>query len=160
MMTVSLSGEKAAGRVAFVDDGDYELACQHSWAVHERTRQSGGVDGPYAQAKVGRHSTIFLHTLITGWPMTDHRNHNGLDCQRSNLRPATFSQNGANQRPRAGCTSRFKGVSRCPTGWLARIRINGRLLYLGIHPTEEAAAGAYDVAAYEAWGEYACLNFG
>lgn len=90
----------------------------------------------------------------------DHRNGNGLDNRRDNLRRATMSQNIANQFPRGG-SSKYKGVCRSKRsgGWLAQICVNRKSIYLGRFGTEEEAARAYDVKAKEVWGEFARLNF-
>ena len=163
MRTIPLAGKKAAGRVALVDDEDYDLVMAYVWYCNEGR---GYNHGPYAIASVrlpdGRRSMIFMHKLLTGWPRTDHANHDGLDNQRRNLRPATSSQNQANRhRTRSSGTSQFKGVywDRRDSWWIARIMINRRHHVLGYFRAEEDAARAYDAAALEAWGEYAYLNF-
>jgi AP2 domain len=163
MMTVPLHGKKAAGRVALVDDEDYDLVMQHRWFVSERVRK-GRLHGPYVIANSwvgGTHSTIKMHSLITGWSMVDHQDHDGLNNQRSNLRPTTPSRNQRNGRARLNSTSRFKGVcwNSGRKKWLAQIRIDGRNRYLGLFSCEEDAARFYDMMAWEAWGEDACLNF-
>ena len=159
MRTIVLGGRKAAGRVALVDDEDFEMACQRAWHVHGHVRPGGGIDGPYAKANLGGGATIFLHNLITGLRYIDHVNGDGLDCRRSNLRAATKSQNGANRRSSAGSSSRYKGVSARRGRWQARIRVNGQFVYLGVFGSEEEAARTYDAAALAAWGEFARLNF-
>jgi hypothetical protein len=102
-----------------------------------------------------------MHRLLAAWPLVDHEDGNGLNNQRANLRPATQSQNLANQRKRPGLTSQFKGVRWYGklTPWRASISIGGRRVHLGSFITEEAAARAYDAAALAEWGEYARLNF-
>lgn len=163
MRTIPLGGALAAGRVALVDDEDYELVSRHSWCVWVR-RQPGKNSGPYAVTGIpagGTFRNIRMHKLITGWPQTDHKDHDGLNNQRSNLRPATQSQNQGNQRPQAGRSSRYKGVGWL-TGqrkWRAYIKIDGKSIHLGLFTSEEDAARAYDFAAIAAWGEFACLNF-
>lgn len=158
MMTVPLHGKNAEGRAALVDDADYDLVMTYRWNANLRGNTT------YAMAYrrgSGRPSVnIMMHKLITGWPQTDHVNHDGLDNQRANLRPATQSQNQANALPRGG-TSRYRGV--CWFGrrdkWMARITISGRGVFLGYFTGEEDAARAYDHAALAAWGEYARPNF-
>jgi len=167
MRTVALGGKKADGRVALVDDADYELVSRYRWHVHEQSRGPGRRPaGPYARAGVynpadRRTTMILMHILITGISTgIDHANANGLDNQRENLRPTGQGLNSANMRPATGKTSRFKGVRRHREGkWEARIRIAGRSVYLGIFPVEDDAARAYDMAALAEWGEFARLNF-
>lgn len=165
MRTIILNGQKARGRVALVDDGDYALVSRHSWHVLEQNRGPGRrLAGPYARAgiyiPVLRHTQmVLMHVMITGIHTgIDHINGNGLDNQRHNLRPAGQSLNSANMRA-YGRSSRFKGVRQHRGGkWEARIRI-GQPVYLGLFDSEEAAALAYDAAARAAWGEFARVNF-
>ena len=98
----------------------------------------------------------------------DHRDGNTLDNRRENLRVATAAQNVRNARKkRSATTSRYKGVffTRGRKGrslskpWQAQIRRGGKNRYLGCFETAEAAALAYDTAARETFGEFACLNF-
>jgi hypothetical protein len=159
MKTVPLGGKKAAGRVALIDDGDYDLVMQYQWHVQEQPRP-GRTHGPYAMASIGEGQRILMHKLLTGWLRTDHKDGNGLNNQRSNLREATGSQNQCNTGPRGG-SSRFKGVSwdRATGNWRANIQIDGKGRNLGRFADEEAAARAYDSAAAWFHGEFAHLNF-
>lgn len=103
----------------------------------------------------------------------DHKDGNGLNNQRENLRRATISQNNANKR--ATGNSSFLGVhykiyknkkrkdgtrssAEFPK-WYSSIRINGKSKFIGHFPTEEEAARAYDFKAKEVHGEFARLNF-
>lgn len=163
-MTVILHGSVAAGRVALVDDEDYELVSRHRWHAAERHRPSGRTEGPYASTGVqtqGRQTKIFMHKMITGYALTDHIDHNGLNNQRSNLRPATVAQNVHHNSPHSGSSSRYKGVCwhRQISRWQAAIRIDGRNVHLGVFDSEVAAARVYDAAAQDVFGEYAYLNF-
>lgn len=93
--------------------------------------------------------------------LVDHRNGDGLDCRRGNMRLATYAQNCANSRVRATSMTGFKGVrsdSRRPGLWRAAIG-KRPTKYLGWFKTPEDAARAYDKAARERWGEFALCNF-
>jgi hypothetical protein len=146
--------------VALVDREDYDLATLvGKWSARPNHYTV------YAQRKIQRPgrtpSTIGLHVFLTGWPLVDHVNGNGLDNRRANLRPATHTQNNANARLRRDNRTGYKGVGqwggRLP--YVARIRSEGHLHYLGRYATPEDAARAYDVAAVEHFGPYARLNF-
>jgi hypothetical protein len=150
----------AGGRTAFVDDADYvQVVAAGPWHARRNGRTT------YAQRHVlradGVRTTQQLHTFLTGWSYVDHRNCNGLDNQRTNLRQATQHQNNANSRARNGTTSAFKGVSwRKRTGnWCAQIRSGDQNVHLGYFDTEEDAARAYDLAACDMFGEFARANF-
>lgn len=162
MSRIPLRGARAAGRVALIDGKDRRLVSGYAWQVLESKRK-GRKPTAYAYARIrrdGREVTVYMHRLITGWPMTDHINHDGLDNRRRNLRPATPAQNAQNRRPHPGTSSRYKGVgwNRRGRNWTAVINLAGRRLYLGHFTNEEDAALAYNAAALEAWGDYAWLN--
>lgn len=166
MRTIPLHGKKAAGRVALVDDGDYELASQYRWLIEETARTKGKRDsGPYAitwiNTGTGKRTAIRMHNLITGITGVDHRDHDGLNNQRSNLRAATAAQNLYNARGALGATSEHKGVfwNSRRERWQATVTLNAKLHHLGFYISETEAALAYDDAAREYFGEFAYLNF-
>jgi hypothetical protein len=143
------------GYKAIVDDIDYTLVSKYTWFV--RIRKSERT--PYACAKVGdRH--ILMHKLITGYSVTDHKNTNGLDNRRENLRVGTNSTNKMNARKQRGhYTSIYKGVSLRKGRWRAVIYLNRRQYHIGTFDSEIEAAKAYNVAASNIFGRYALLNF-
>ena len=159
---IPLHGRKAAGRVVLVDDSDYGLVMQYRWHVFEQVRK-GRVHGPYAITSVNhsreKHLVVYMHKLLTGWPLVDHIDGNGLNNQRSNLRAATNSQNLRNSGPRGG-SSQFKGVFRYRNGrWQSSIMVDGKSTHLGYFVEEVEAALAYDAAALRLHGPFARLNF-
>lgn len=162
---IPLHGKKARGRVAFIDEEDWELVSRHRWQLHEMPQRLGlRTNGPYAKTHTyqdGRRVGLAMHVLIMGQVGVDHIDGNGLNNRRSNLRPATISQNGANRRKQAGTSSVFKGVcwNKRRKKWSATIRYDGKTRSLGYFVNEEDAARAYDAAALATWGEYARPNF-
>ena len=144
-----------------VDAADQWALETYKWKVIRHTTKTGNLF--YAQTWIDV-KMVYLHRFLmdpSPGQKVDHRNCNGLDNRRSNLRIATGSQNLANQRKRTGCSSQYKGVCWHKAGgwWRADIQINKRRLYLGHFASEENAAKAYDTAALTAWGKYARLNF-
>lgn len=153
------------GKFARVDATDFADVSRWNWCVF----QSGGKKGPEYAARgrtpeeieaTGKRSVVLLHRYLMGEPSADidHRNGDGLDDRRKNLRIATSSQNGANSRSRKG-TSKFKGVSRSRGHWRAAMRYNYKTIHLGRFDTEEEAARAHDEAARRLHGEFARVNF-
>lgn len=85
----------------------------------------------------------------------DHINGNRSDNRLCNLRAATHAQNSRNRKLNANSTTGLKGVSRQGGKFQASIRHDGKIIYLGIFGTPEAAHRAYCAAAVEYHGEFA-----
>jgi hypothetical protein len=102
---------------------------------------------------------ISLHRFILDFPSSgiDHRDLNGLNCTRSNLRLATQGQNIANQLARN--PTGFKGVRTHYRRYKAQITVGGKWIHLGNFISAEEAARAYDQAARTYFGEFARVNF-
>ncbi len=149
------------GLTAIVDPADHAqvldagpwFACNYGGRTFYAQRNTRGADG--------RHTSQRMHTFLTGWPEVDHRNGDGLDNRRENLRAATRTQNMANTRLRSNNTSGFKGVSfdNRTARWIAAIRLDGHSYFLGRFDVPEEAARAYDAAALRLFGEFARINF-
>ena len=85
----------------------------------------------------------------------DHKNHDSLDNQKSNLRVCNNMQNQWNQRKHRDSKNPYKGVRPLKAGFEARIMIAGKRISLGYYKTSEEAAKAYDNAALHYRGEFA-----
>lgn len=152
------------GKVAFVDDDDFEWLSQWKWFASKSRNKW------YAHTNYRKHDgtwgKLSMHSCVMNFPQQifiDHANGNGLDCQKHNLRAATRSQNGANRTSSLKSSSHYLGVSfyrrRLTNPWGAFIRKDKKLRYLGTFSTDVDAAKAYDTAAKELHGEFANLNF-
>jgi len=150
------------GRVALVDDEDYEWLNQWKWYYDKKGRTGYAV-----RDSVGRptlRKQVRMHRLIMDAPQgleVDHINGIGTDNQRGNLRLCTHKQNRRNTRMCAHNTSGYKGVhwDKARQKWFAQIHIDDWPHFLGRYLEIEDAAKAYDAAAREIYGEFACLNF-
>ena len=147
------------GKVAVVDDRYYPmLMTLGSWCLHSNR---------YAATRL-RGQLWLMHDLIMQWAKgktpkgteVDHRDRNKLNNRLRNLRYATSSQNHANVLKRSNNTSGYKGVfwHKGASKWMAQIKYQKRLYYLGLFMSRRAAARAYDKAHEALAGEYACKN--
>lgn len=140
------------GRIALVDDEDFDLVNQFRWRWMPPVPKHAGVG--YAGTKSA--PVIMMHHLVAGQSV-DHRDRNGLNNQRANLRRCTGSQNAAN-RQFPLTDSGYRGVRQHGAGWRARIRVNYKGIHLGSFATPEEAAIVYNQAATHYFGEFAVLN--
>ena len=84
MKKIPLSKRKYSGLFALVDNEDYEFLTQWNWSVIYPHRKNGG----YA-VRVEYGESILMHRLImsaTEGVEVRHRNRNGLDNRRENLK--------------------------------------------------------------------------
>lgn len=100
-----------------------------------------------------------LPCAIIGAPLgldVDHKDGNSLNNRRLNMRLATVSQNQHNARTRIDSTTGVKGVGfHKATGmWQAKIRLRGRLIWLGRFPTIPEATAAYAEASARLHGKF------
>jgi hypothetical protein len=143
------------GYVTLVDDEDYEYLSQFSWHVNVCKKNNYAVKQPTIDNKYNK-----MHRLLLGLtdPLikVDHRDGDGLNNQRYNIRPATNQQNVQNSR-----RGDIKGVCwNAPTkSWRAYVYANGKQIHLGLYNDRIEAALRYDEAAKVYHGEFAKLNF-
>lgn len=145
------------GKFAIVDDADYEYLMQWKWCANFQ-------HGIWYAVRTVRPTLIRMHRIILDAPsgiVVDHRDGNGLNNSRSNIRLCTTSQNLHNISRIKGSSSTYKGVSWCKSRqvWEAQIKCNGISKYLGRFADELEAAKAYDEAARILHGKFARLNF-
>jgi hypothetical protein len=149
------------GMVALVDDEDFEFLNQFKWCTSKPRQTFYAVR---AFRRNGIKSTIRMHRVIMGIPddvQVDHRDGDGLNNQKCNLRQTDNQHNSKNQRVRTfPKSSKYKGVCfhKASHKWAASIKFNYEKRYLGLHITEALAALAYNKAALELFGEFASLN--
>lgn len=147
------------GKVALVDDADYEWLNQWKWYYENKKNGKTG----YAARVDGNHK-IFMHALILGTPVglkSDHIDLDGLNNQRYNLRICTQAENMRNRGLDKNNKSGYKGVTFDVRSkkWQASLEILGKHISLGCFKDVIDAAKAYDKGAAKYFGKYARLNF-
>lgn len=149
------------GKVAIVDDEDYEWLNQWKWYADKYK------DTFYVKRRCylsgGSGKSLYMHRVImnpTGKQKVDHKLGNGLDNRKKNLRICTHRQNICNTRKKDNSSSKYLGVflDKKRNEWLAAIGVNYKVLYLGRYKKESDAAKAYNEAAKKYHGEFARLN--
>jgi len=152
------------GKEALVDDEDYEYLLQWKWCA-VRDKRTFYVERKLTLAS-GRRKTILMHREIgarAGWlkDQVDHQDRNGLNNQRSNLRPATTAQNVSNRPILRSNTSGVVGVSWVTrdSKWRAQVGDSAARHIRYFDSNQFGAAVAWrDAKAKEVYGEFACLN--
>lgn len=152
---LSKSGIKHSGKYfAQVDDEDYELLSKFRWSVRVAKHTC------YAERRVGT-VKIKMHRAILGIigeenTFGDHRDRNGLNNQRDNLRAVTKAENNTN-RITSG-KSQYYGVSWDGDKWRVRINVNGTRKHVGRFDNETVAAKAYNLAAIKYECKFTPIN--
>jgi len=108
----------------------------------------------------GKYICILMHrqilNIVDPVELVDHKDHDGLNNQRCNIRECNHSENMRNRSVHCGYkTSKFKGVSwnKLASKWM--VYCNG---YIGLFVSEKEAALAYNIEAKHIYGEFANLN--
>lgn len=150
-------GKHRGKYVALVDDDDYEFLNQFKW----RAIRHGNIFYVLRYITVdGKRSSQYMHNAIMKGKGVDHRDHDGLNNQKSNLRLCSPSQNIMNARKSPNKTSIYKGVcfNKATRKWEVQIILDGNRIHLGYFISETDAALAYNEKATELFGEFAYLN--
>jgi len=162
---VSLYSDKHPNLYAFIDVEDIEKVSSYRWFPKRSADSLFYAHFVMPRDSNGKQLHPSMHRIVMGLgptdPDVDHIDGNGLNNQKSNLRPCTTSQNQANRYRKADSSSQFRGVTWSKAGmkWQAGIKVQGKSIHLGLFRDEFDAARAYDIAALEAFGEFASLNF-
>lgn len=157
---ITISSKTYGEHEVWVDMADYDLVRDYRWTL----RPSRGTF--YAQTNIpladGTYTTLQMHRLLA--PTTTqiyHRDRNGLNNTRANLREATGRVNALNRRLFSSNKSGYRGVYwlKSKSRWIAQLKVNGKTAHRSSHHTPEDAAKAYDRAARVHNGVHAQLNF-
>lgn len=152
------------GEKTTVSDEDFDYLSQWKWRTLKRGKSTyavrnesiGKVDGKWKTRCVYMHRVIADRAGLDLSDCIDHKNHNGLDNQRDNLRPATRKQNQENRKVTDHNTSGFIGVTwiKNVSKWQARITQNRTRINLGYFADKEDAIAARRDAEKEYYTHY------
>jgi len=150
------------GKVAIVDDEDYEYLNQWKWQANQKKNKRFYA---WRGKKIdGKYKMIYLHRFILKLTdkkiFVDHANMDTLDNRKINLRICNRSQNAANTDKYKFNSFGYKGISydKRTNKFYAYITINKKTFYLGVFIDPKDAALAYNIAALKYHGEFANLN--
>lgn len=144
------------GKYAFVDDKNYKKLSKYKWHAQKF--------GKYWYAT--RTEVVLMHRQIMGLKkgnplLVDHKDRDGLNNQKKNLRSCTKSQHQHTQKRKGTGVSKYRGVSwnKKRKRWQAKIQFQGKTIMIGSFKNEKQAALAYDNKAKELFNEFAFSNF-
>jgi hypothetical protein len=148
------------GDVALIDDQDYDRVAEFKWFKWSPYK---GIWYACRTEKGRERKLILMHRFIINVldpsRMIDHRDGNGLNNTRSNLRECSHLENMRNRKMHSNNKSGYRGVWRFKRWFRAGIQLNGKRISLGYFDDAIEAAKAYDAKATELFGEFASLNF-
>lgn len=153
----SVTIQLPSGHTVYIDNVDADLAAM-KWHKFKPRGIVYARQRPYVN---GKRINLYMHRIILermlGRPLmpleqVDHKDGDGLNNRRDNLRLATIAQNKRNRGMQANNTSGYLGVHQTSTGrW--EVTICHR--YIGTFDTAEEGSQAYLQAAREIYGEFA-----
>lgn len=143
--------------IFYIDLEDYEKVSQYTWFYHK----NGYAYAERDDFEDGKRRKFYMHRFIMGDKDEeyDHKDRNGLNNRKENLRPATHLQNSWNiLRDKSNDRHPVIGVifpQKETWKWRAFIRVDGQYHYLGAFLTENEAIIARLKAEKEYYGDFA-----
>lgn len=130
------------GLFALVDAEDYPVVSRHRWYAS----QQGGTTYAHRNVTKAAHTVESMHRMVLGPPphaslVVDHKDGNGLNNCKTNLRFVSKSGNALNQaRHRDAEMTGVREVS--PGRWTARMVVNKKYRHIGTFDSKDAAVAA------------------
>lgn len=139
------------GKFALVDDEDYEFLSQWKWRAM-KTRGDRWYAVRTETLPTGKRRATLMHKVLCRGKEIDHRDGNGLNNQKENLRSVSHSFNIFNSRQIG--KSGVRGVlHHKQESWRAQIRFNKKTHHLGIFTNLDDAKKARRLAELRFFGE-------
>jgi hypothetical protein len=148
---------RGKGLFALIDECDLSIVSRYNWRARFNHKNVYAVTGMKIEGKL--HGSYPMHKLIMGGIVVDHKDNNGLNNVRINLRPCSNQQNQANCTISKNKKISLKGVYLGKYNkFESKIMVNGKSIWLGRFSDPKDAALAYDIAALQYFGEFARTN--
>lgn len=128
------------GFQAIVDDEDYDYLSQFKWILSHKEKIRAYV---LCTGKTGERRMHRIVMKANKGEEVDHINRNHLDNQKSNLRVCTRLQNNLNRGAFKNNKLGLRGVYKVGKRFLARIKLNGKLIDIGRYDSPEEAYEAH-----------------
>lgn len=150
------------GKFTEVDDEDVFRLSKYKWF----SKESDGIFYAVTNIRLenGKKSIMRMHRYLLDVSdpkiKVDHINTDSLCNKKSNLRACTNAENCRNRRKSKNSRSGIKGVSwsKSNKGWVARLMLNGKEVYIGTFDCKIEASRAYDGKCVELFGDFARPN--
>jgi hypothetical protein len=161
MAIIKLNSPKYGVKEVLIDDEDVELTSKFKWQLRKDTH------GFYCHANgkcinKKREHVILIHRLIMNAPKdkkVDHKNGNGLDNRKCNLRLCTNSENSRNKRQSKQNKLGVRNIYVTTSGkYAVRLSVKTKVRRrVGVFSTLPEAIQCYNEMAKKYYGEFAVL---
>lgn len=149
-----------SGEYVRIDEEDYERLSQYSWCLFKSEKWQYAIRTEY---KNGTQKTIYMHREIMGVTdpkiYVDHRDHDGLNNLKSNLRVSDNRFNQYNVGKKSTSKQKYKNIRQLDENrWQVRVRTpKGKRVERVVY-SEEDAVKLYNELALKYHGEFAYLQ--
>lgn len=156
MKKIIINSKKHGVHEVLLDDEDYDSISKYKWYVIKNKNTF------YAQRNEKK-TVIKMHRQILkirNSYLVDHKDHNGLNNQKYNLRECTTKQNNMNKLPYGKINISGVDIRNNKNGNSYRVRIvvNGKRIYLGTYKTLDVALNIRNENAIKYHGEFAYIG--
>lgn len=150
----------SSGEFVRVDEEDYEKLNQYRWTLFKSEKWQYAIRTEY---KNGSQKTIYMHRDIMGVTdpkvYVDHRDHDGLNNQKSNLRISDNRFNQYNVGKKSTSKQKYKNIRKLSGDrWQVRVRTPKGNRVERVVYSEEDAVKLYNELALKYHGEFAYLQ--
>ena len=160
---ILLESSKFGNKECIIDTEDYDKIKKYRWWISKKKKDHTFYVMAhiyYGKERLKKKLHRIILNIDDSKILVDHKNFDGLDNRKNNLRSCTYQENAMNRQIIKTYSSKYKGVclDKAYKKWVANIKFNDKTIYLGRFNDEEQAAKAYNEKAKELFGKFSCLN--